>query len=205
VDVRKSLVELTRLQGLRELCGGHQSRVFEATQGADGQRVIVKVLDASLHDYAVVSARVAVIAELAALDGRVCRPLPLDGQLVTNVSFTSDDGGSVVCYEPAGGEPVTHASESDATLMGRTLAELHDSMRSVPNSLPLVTPLDSVQVDIDAPLQLVHGDFNDANLRPRWLGASDPRPRRLRVRPVIVRRGEQPLHGSVRRDDIGAL
>jgi Ser/Thr protein kinase RdoA (MazF antagonist) len=145
---------------ISELHGGHQSRVFLATDSS-GEMIVAKVTDASLVDRTIFATRVDVVAELGDVDRRVCRPMPVDDRLVTEIEF----GGQLhllVCYEYAHGDAVDN---SDAELMGRTLAGLHRSMAQLDRvDLPAVAALSGSTSDED---QLIHGDFNSGNLRRR--------------------------------------
>ena len=141
-----------------ELHGGHQSSVFRVTR-VSGEVIVAKLTDASMVDRAEFAARVAAVAALADIDGRVCRPLPIGDGLVNEV----DDGGQLrllVCHEHAAGVPL---DASDADLMGRTLRGLHESMAELPAvGLPSVAALRGAT---DGEGQLLHGDFNAGNIR----------------------------------------
>jgi Ser/Thr protein kinase RdoA (MazF antagonist) len=165
VDLGERLARLLDGATIHELSEGRQSRVFVASRSAD-QPVIVKVLDASLVDREELETRVAAVAELADLNSSVCRPLPLDGGLVSKLEVDGDYLGLVTCYEYAAGAAVVADRSNDATLMGASLALLHASMRRLePKRLPLVAALRTVRFDTDGPTQLLHGDFNASNLR----------------------------------------
>ena len=149
---------------VREVHGGHQSRVFEVVGPAP--RMVVKVHDASMVDRTLLETRAETTAAIAEVDGRVCRPLPVDGLLVT--SLDGDDGwtGLVTCFAYATGVAPAVDNRDDAALVGRALAGLHESMKSVEQrALPLVATLATVQPDWSGPMQLLHGDFNTGNLR----------------------------------------
>jgi Ser/Thr protein kinase RdoA (MazF antagonist) len=122
---------LTRVLGVaevRELVGGHQSRVFRMV-GPNGTPAVAKVLDASMVNRVELDARLDVTAALAELDPRVCRPLPISGQLVTELVVAEAQLRYVICFELADGIPPDPARAADAERMGRTLAELHSTMR----------------------------------------------------------------------------
>lgn len=164
MDLSRRLAELVGAARVHEVPGGHQSRVFEAVGRADGERVVVKVLDGSRVNRATVETRVQVVAELAELDEHVCRPLAVGGRLVT--ALDGDGVGLVTCYEYAAGVPPVAADPDDSRLMGRTLALLHASMRRIgAKDLPLVAALRAAPLRGDGPMQLLHGDFNAGNLR----------------------------------------
>ncbi|HEY2333065.1 MAG TPA: phosphotransferase, partial [Acidimicrobiales bacterium] len=161
---------LTRVLGVaevRELVGGHQSRVFRMV-GPNGTPAVAKVLDASMVNRVELDARLDVTAALAELDPRVCRPLPISGQLVTEL-VAEAQLRYVICFELADGIPPDPARAADAERMGRTLAELHSTMRRLPPSpLPLVAALRAVPAErlpTGEVNQLLHGDFNVGNLR----------------------------------------
>jgi Ser/Thr protein kinase RdoA (MazF antagonist) len=147
------------------MSGGHQSRVFGARL-ASGDRVVVKVIDQRDVDLVVVRTRAELAAELAESDHCVCRPLPVEGDLVLELS---DDDGSplaATCWEFADGVPLDPDRGDDARSMGRTLAGLHLSMSRLGRyDLPLVAALAATGHVPDGPVQLVHGDFGVANLR----------------------------------------
>lgn len=157
-----ALVGATRVRAVGE---GHQSRVFEVAL-IGGQPAVAKVLDASQVETNEVIARVETVAELAEMDRRVCRPIRINGDLVNTI--TGDDGrcSLVLCLEFATGVALDMASPSDAELMGATLAGLHRSLaRLAPRSIPEVAALRTVESEVDEVCQLLHGDFNSANLR----------------------------------------
>lgn len=148
------------------MSAGHQSRVFKASGPAGSQPIVVKVLDASLVDRRDVEARVGVVGRLARVDRRVCGLLPLDGRFVTEVDIDGERVGLVTCYEYAAGSTMVAAKRSDARLMGQALALLHVSMRDIePVDLPLVAALRVAPVELAGGVQLLHGDFNDGNVR----------------------------------------
>jgi Ser/Thr protein kinase RdoA (MazF antagonist) len=164
VDLARRVAKLVGTTNVREIRGGHQSRVFEVARS--GRRMVVKVHDASTVDRVTLNTRVETIAELAAIDDQVCGPAPLEGRLVTTLD--GDDGwvGLVTCYGYADGNAPNAASLADATLMGNSLARLHRSMRRIgQQALPLVAALDTVQPEWAGHVQLLHGDFNAGNVR----------------------------------------
>lgn len=163
VDLTRRLAKLVGTTGVREIPGGHQSQVFEVVRS--GQRMVVKVQDASTLDRATLQTRVETVAELATIDPRVCGPVMLDGSLVTTLNGDNGWVRLVTCYQYANGAAPDAASPADAALMGSALAQLHQSMRRLePKALPLVAALDAVQHEWNGPMQLLHGDFNAANL-----------------------------------------
>lgn len=168
MDLAGRLTQLLDGVRVRELAGGHQSRVFETTADPDGRRMIVKVVDASLVDRGVHAARVETVAALARTGPHVCRPLPVNGQLVAEIDLGGDRRGLVTGTEHAGGRPVLAGRRDDARRMGETLATLHRSLRNLgPRDLPLVAPLRVVPDDLSGPHQLLHGDFSAGNVRER--------------------------------------
>ena len=168
MDLADRLVRALGVDEAEELDGGHQSRVFRVV-GRDGVPAVAKVLDASTVDRLELDARLDVTAALADLDPRVCRPLLIGGQRVTELTAADGRQRYVVCFEFAAGRAPDPAQADDAERMGTTLSELHSSMsRLPPTPLPLVAALRTSSADgmPDAGAhQLVHGDFNASNLR----------------------------------------
>ena len=166
MDRAQQLAELVGAVSLREVSAGHQSRVFEGSNATDGGLIVVKLLDAALVDRTLVEARAEVVAELGVLDPAVCKPLPLRGQLVTDMTFEGGDAGLVTCYEFAAGSMMAATHPADARLMGLTLARLHRAMREAnAGDLPSVAALQIPGTEFAGPIQLLHGDFNSGNLR----------------------------------------
>lgn len=168
MDLADRLVAAFVVDGLEELAGGRQSRVFRVIGGGVGPAVI-KVLDASLTDRVELDTRLDVAVALADLDPRVCRPLMVGGQRV--VELNTDDGGQhfAVCFEFARGAEPDPASAADGARMGAVLSDLHASMRQLRAfSLPVVRALRAMEPDgatTAGTHQLLHGDFNVSNLR----------------------------------------
>ena len=159
------VLDLSGAASAEEVAEGHQSRVFELMH-VDGQRLVAKVLDASLVDVDVVVARFDAVAELADLDPRVCRPIRIGGNLVNVIADDSGRSALLLCSEFAEGVGFDVASSSDAELMGATLAGLHRSLALVPApGIPEVAALRAVRSDVNEEFQLLHGDFNSGNLR----------------------------------------
>ncbi len=172
MDLVQRLVAALGVDDVEELLGGHQSRVFRVTR-RDGAPAVAKVLDASMVDRRELDVRLEIVAALAELDPRVCAPLLIDGERVTEM--TSADGRRqhhVTCFELAAGTQPDPARADDAARMGTALAELHASMSQLPAaSLPVVHALRTAPAadDDDASTagshQMLHGDFNATNLR----------------------------------------
>lgn len=158
---------------LEELGGGHQARVFRVDRADDV--VIAKVIDATGVDRRELDLRMSAISALAASDSSVCRPLPVDGRLVTEVATSDAPASLLLCIEFAEGRPMDAADPADAAAMGAALARLHIGMRAVsPSGLPLVAALRSATADLLAdagPLQLLHGDMNAGNMHIDAAGA----------------------------------
>jgi Ser/Thr protein kinase RdoA (MazF antagonist) len=100
----------------------------------------------------------------------VCCPLLIDGRLVTELAHGDGPGGLVIAYEFAEGRPPDPANVADAEQMGGALAALHASMsRLGPADLPPVYALRTSHARGQGPdwqpHQLLHGDFQSANLR----------------------------------------
>jgi Ser/Thr protein kinase RdoA (MazF antagonist) len=159
------LLERIGAATVRSVAEGHQSRVFELTL-VDGQRLVAKVLDASVVAVDVVVARVEAVAELADLDARVCRPVRIDGRLVNAIDDDAGRSALLLCSEFAEGVALDVGSTTDAELMGTTLAGVHRSLaRVTTRGIPQVAALRAVRSNADDEVQLLHGDFNTGNLR----------------------------------------
>ena len=72
------------------------------------------MLDASIAVVDVVVARVDAVAELADLDPRVCRPVPIDGGLVNVIDDDAGRSALLLCSEFAEGASLDVGSPSDA-------------------------------------------------------------------------------------------
>ncbi|MGD9997661.1 MAG: phosphotransferase [Ilumatobacteraceae bacterium] len=167
MDVASRVRDLLGAAEVRRLHEGHQSQAFEVSL-PDGRRVVAKVLDAAAVDVALVTARVRAVAEVALIDDRVCSPVPIDGRVVTRIQDDSGVELLVLCSEFADGVPFDVTRSEDAELMGVTLAGLHRSLAQLgAHDLPMVAALQAVGHASDDELQLLHGDFNAANLRRR--------------------------------------
>lgn len=167
MDLAARLATVPGVDGVEELAGGHQSRVFRIGRRV-GPPAVAKALDAALTDRRELAARLDVITAVADLDPRVCRPLDLAGRRITELA-TADQQHYVVCYELAPGTAPDPARPDDARRMGAALAHLHASMARVPAApLPTVRALGTETGDdtpAAGPIQLLHGDFNADNLR----------------------------------------
>ena len=168
MDLDQRLAAALAVDQVEELTGGHQSRVFRATD-RNGLPVVVKVFDASMVDRVELDARLDVTAALADVDPRVCRPLVVAGRRVTELTLANGRHHYVVCFEFAHGTELDPARADDAARMGAALAELHASMSQLPaTSLPVVRALrtaPAADASIAGPHQLLHGDFHASNLR----------------------------------------
>lgn len=166
MSLAHQIADVLAARDVVEIAAGHQSRVFDVRTLA-GEHLVAKVLDASLVDAAEVARRMEAIAELAELDRRVCRPVPIDGRLVAPLAL----GGRahlVACYERAEGTALAAARAADARLMGASLAGLHASLRRVRrHDLPHVAALRVCDTPDDGTFQLLHGDFGCDNVRRR--------------------------------------
>jgi Ser/Thr protein kinase RdoA (MazF antagonist) len=145
----------------RELHGGYQSRVFEATRGGD--RVVVKLSDSRLVDEAY-RRRVEMTSSLAEIDDSVVGPL------TTNLGIVVELGPwFAVVYPLVVGETPDICEEADVRRVATTMAGLHRSLRQLdPIDLPTVAALAVAEPPNDAAefgqRQLLHGDFSPANL-----------------------------------------
>jgi len=150
---------------VEELGGGYQSRAFRIVLG-DGSTAVAKVFDATTVDRAELDARLGVCSALADADPRVCRPLPVDGEVVAVIGAGR---AYVVCFEYADGRAPDPSDAADAARMGTELATLHGSLRHVPvTRLPLVATLQRASAEtlsLGGAIQLLHGDFHAGNLR----------------------------------------
>lgn len=164
MDVAARLLERVGATAVRQIAAGHQSQVFELTL-SDGERLLAKVLD-DLDAVDEVGARVAAVAELADLDPRVCRPVPIEGRLVNVIDDGAGRSVLLLCSEFADGVAFDVGSPGDAELIGTTLAGLHRSLARVSRrDIPPVAALRAVPTSFDEEVQLLHGDFDAANLR----------------------------------------
>lgn len=165
MELSERLVDLLTAATVQELAGGYQARVFEVTDRT-GNRRIAKVLDASSVERIDVEMRVDVVAALADVDSRVCRPIPIGSRLVADVAIDEHHTGLVTSYQYADGTAPDLTDPTDVTRMGQALADLHISMsRLQPTPLPPVAALRTVNRGAPTPVQLLHGDFSSANLR----------------------------------------
>lgn len=98
MDLARRLAKLVGTTSVREILGGHQSQVFEVTRS--GQRMVIKVQDASTLDRANLQTRVETVAELATIDPRVCGPVTLDGSLVKTLDGDNGWGSSPATSTP---------------------------------------------------------------------------------------------------------
>lgn len=168
MDLAQHLAEVLAADEIEELKGGYQSRVFRLTN-RHGVSAVAKVLDVTMVDRHELEARLDVTAALADLDPRVCRPLLLAHDRITEIALADGQLRYVVCFEFADGVALDPGKSTDAERMGMTLSHLHASMRQLPPMpLPLVAALRPMLVEVSAASaahQLLHGDFNTGNLR----------------------------------------
>lgn len=154
------------------LGGGWQSRVFSARSG--NQRLAVKLTQAELVDRDVLERRMAMVAELAALDSSVVAPVPVAGRLVYPFGDWLITATSYV-----EGEQLDQALPAAGDLLGAALAELHRSMRQLPTvRLPRVAALAAGSTGrwtTTTSDQMLHGDFAASNtvLSPHGLRVLD--------------------------------
>jgi Ser/Thr protein kinase RdoA (MazF antagonist) len=167
MDLIERLRAALPIDSIESLSGGHQSRVFSAV-GPSG-RLVVKVQDASLVDRTELLARLDVVAALAELHARVCRPLSVGDTRVVELRSDGQVEHYVTCFDFAPGTAPDPERPTDAEQMGTALAHLHRSMRQLPPvPLPAVAALrtpaaEELASTVDR--QLLHGDFNAGNLR----------------------------------------
>jgi Ser/Thr protein kinase RdoA (MazF antagonist) len=150
------------LTDVRPLSGGHQSKVVRARSA--GRDLVLKLVRADVSPRTEVVERVRMVVELSTLTPLVCRPVELDGQLVLDVHDADLGDAHLVAYERADGAVPDAARPDDAESMGRVLADLHRAMRRLePFDLP--THRLARGRPGAGPRQLLHGDFDAANLR----------------------------------------
>lgn len=144
-----------------EIHGGKQSRVFAAKLG--GSDVALKLTDAGFADAKLMTHRLQAQEVLAATTHLVVAPVRFDNELVHPL-----DDWLVSATEFADGGLVDITRADDVLLMARTLAELHQRLRSLPQlPIPPVAPLRTTGPRSGADRsgwQLLHGDFSDRNV-----------------------------------------
>lgn len=143
----------------QELHGGHQSRVFAAEH--HGRAVAIKLIDRRFVD-STFEQRVELVHALAATNHDVVGPLPFSSGLMT----AEHDGWFMTMYPFIGGRKPSIEAEIDVRAMAATLVRLHRSLAEFdPAKLPIVVPLRDVDLpsELSGPVQLLHGDFSDAN------------------------------------------
>lgn len=141
-----------------ELHAGKQSRLFTAS--IDGEKLALKLTDARLASRSALAEKMAVVEELADDVDSVVAPRRIAGELVRAV------GAWLVTATPfVEGTPPDVTNRTEARMMGRTLAMLHDALARLPaRDLPPVAALDVSGADIHGSgWQLLHGDFSDQN------------------------------------------
>ena len=142
-----------------ELHGGHQSRLYRARR--TGGDYVAKLTERRFVDDAYF-ARLDLAGRLAAIDSRVVGPLPIEGSLATAMGEWF-----VVAYPFVQGRSADPTDRGDVTAMAATLAELHDSMRTLDVAgLPRVAALRDVTDGLGSgrPEQLLHGDYGASNI-----------------------------------------
>jgi Ser/Thr protein kinase RdoA (MazF antagonist) len=165
VDLARQLQQRLGTSEVWEVTEGRQSKVFVLTL-VNTDRLVAKVLDASSVDVDHVIARVEAVARVAELDPCVCRPIPVDGRLVNFIDGETEGSCLLLCSEFADGAALDARSASDAEAMGSALARLHRSLARVDASgVPEVAALRTLGTSEVDGVQLLHGDFNAANLR----------------------------------------
>lgn len=163
MDLVWRIAGLTDAASVRELGGGHQSRVF-VVERPDGP-LVAKVRRAADVDRSLLEARLDATGRLATVDPWVCGPVRVGGALVTELECDGDEHLVTFC-DFVDDRPPDPATTADADLMGRVLARLHATMATVDASaLPLVAAIGTVRPGWDGSTQLLHGDFNAGNLR----------------------------------------
>lgn len=143
-----------------EIHAGHQSRVFSALR--NGEKVAVKLTDGRLADESF-RRRIEILASLARIDDSVVGPLIFGASPVARF-----DEWLVVAYPFVAGDALDLTIEPDVRRMARALSSLHGSLdRLGVVDLPVVAALRDVDPittgDGFSSVQLLHGDFSDAN------------------------------------------
>lgn len=141
------------------LHGGHQSVVHRAVVG--GADIVVKC---ELRPDPWLGRRMDVVAAAAAVNPEVVAPVRLEDDLVIDVG-----GRRCVLHPLVDGSTPDLSSPADAESMGRVLARLHATLRSIDwPELPEVSSLAALDRPGDpvaeGERQLIHGDFATSNL-----------------------------------------
>ncbi len=145
------------LSPVAELHGGHQSKVFLASD--DGDSIVVKLVAAS-GDHKSFRQRVSLTRRLADENPAVVGPLETDDGFTSTV-----EGWHVVRYPYIDGTRPNPGNRDHVERMATTLAGLHASMADVAGQpLPPVPALEDVQDRRLTNGQLIHGDYAPANL-----------------------------------------
>lgn len=155
------------LTGARELFGGRQSTVLRAE--FVGTPVVLKLIDAVDVERQLLGTRVAMVSTLAGLSHTVCAPVAIRDTFVHEFNLAGSSRCYGICYEFAAGVPPDVGDPDDAALMGRELGRLHRYMAQLPAAdLPVITGFadaSAQELPECGPQQLLHGDFNSANVR----------------------------------------
>lgn len=148
------------LDDVQSIAGGHQSRVFSCQLG--DQHVIVKLTKAGLVDEERFTNRMDLLETLGRVAPGVVAPIQVDRRPVNRRA-----GWLIVVFPFAPGRAPDIETPSDVALMGRTLAELHRALASIPPSdIGPVAALEFVErPTVGSPPQLLHGDFSTSNLQ----------------------------------------
>lgn len=163
------LEELLGVTDVQELSGGHQSRVYLATSSG-GEGVVLKLIEQIGLPADVLHERVGMLSALGGRTDVVCAPVPVRGQFIHELSHEQVGARYAVCYQLAPGREPDVGDAGDAATMGHTLAGLHAHLAELPSfDLPPMTGFRdlaamSLAVASGRP-QLLHGDFNSANVR----------------------------------------
>ena len=151
------------LHYIRELHGGHQSRVVLASsQDASlPSELVVKLIDSSTADHSHALERLQVRDRVATYDDRVVPIVMVDGAKVHRI------GNCLAVASPKiDGRFFDVGDRPDVERMGRALARLHQSLRLVHSELPVVSALRAGPLveGLQNNHQLLHGDFSASNL-----------------------------------------
>lgn len=145
---------------IRELSGGHQSRTFLGE--IDRRPVIVKLTNGRVVDQRTHDVQIKMMVNLSGAEPGVVGPIRHRGSYANQLGEWR-----AVVFPYINGSPPDLLNKGDVTLMGHRLATLHRATaRLPPFDLATVAALRIPGADLpaDAPFQLLHGDFSNANL-----------------------------------------
>jgi Ser/Thr protein kinase RdoA (MazF antagonist) len=147
---------------VRELSGGHQSRVVLVHR--DEEQLVIKLTDARLVDLQEFETRIGLVRDLAAIDEHAVGPIEIGPSLINHLGRWL-----AVAYPHVPGPNPDPENRAEVKRLARSLAALHHSIRRLTTThpLPLVAALRASGPLADAltgPVQLLHGDYSPANV-----------------------------------------